>query len=255
MRRATALICLFAPVQLGCGLMLDLEPPEEAPAFDAGALDAGERDAGRRDAGPGDAGECVPDREVCNERDDDCDGLTDEDFDLRVDPLHCGGCDRACPSEGGAAGCQGGACSLVCDLGRADCDGDLSNGCEADLSDASTCGDCDTACAPSATCESGTCVVPCPADQISCGGECVDVASDERHCGGCGAPCFSDPHGAIRCESGSCVVDSCGDWHDDCNRDPSDGCETYILTDTDCGACGVACGAGAFCAGGACAAT
>jgi len=50
------------------------------------------------DAGPEEPDACVPNAEICNEADDDCDGVADEDFDLSSDLAHCGGCDQACPA-------------------------------------------------------------------------------------------------------------------------------------------------------------
>jgi len=39
---------------------------------------------------------CQPTTETCNEVDDDCDGSTDEGFDLQTDPLNCGTCGTQC---------------------------------------------------------------------------------------------------------------------------------------------------------------
>jgi hypothetical protein len=39
---------------------------------------------------------CRPTAELCNGVDDDCDGLTDEDFNLQTDNQHCGQCNNAC---------------------------------------------------------------------------------------------------------------------------------------------------------------
>jgi hypothetical protein len=49
----------------------------------------------------------TPVAEQCNQRDDDCDGATDEDFDLQRDDAHCGTCTRACQA---GTGCTQGAC-------------------------------------------------------------------------------------------------------------------------------------------------
>jgi hypothetical protein len=66
-------------------------------------------------------------QESCNRLDDDCDGQTDEDFDLMRDALHCGTCGRAC---GAGTTCFGGTCvETRCDdrvdndsNGATDCD-------------------------------------------------------------------------------------------------------------------------------------
>jgi hypothetical protein len=74
-----------------------------------------------------------------------CDGQC---FDTKADPLHCGGC-AACPAPMGAhadAVCDNGVCGFgPCIPGFGDCNGDPTDGCEADLMGASSC-----ACAPGA---------------------------------------------------------------------------------------------------------
>jgi Putative metal-binding motif len=51
----------------------------------------------------------VQSAELCNAADDDCDGLTDEAFNLNTDPAHCGGCNIAC-AEGES--CCTGVCRM-----------------------------------------------------------------------------------------------------------------------------------------------
>jgi hypothetical protein len=72
-----------------------------------------------------------PALETCNGRDDDCDGMVDEDFDLLRDPRNCGMCGRVCSFANGVAGCSMGACQLLaCNPGFVNRDGVASNGCE-----------------------------------------------------------------------------------------------------------------------------
>ncbi|MFO0630766.1 MAG: hypothetical protein U0325_34780 [Polyangiales bacterium] len=61
---------------------------------------------------------------------------------------HCGACDTACADVEGAPGvCVGGRCALTCGATVGNCDGDLSNGCEANLlTDVRHCGACGAAC-------------------------------------------------------------------------------------------------------------
>lgn len=239
--------------------MLDLDAPDE-PASDAGrGRDAGEPE---RDSGPGpsrdDGGDgCVATREACNGLDDDCDGRVDEVFDLSTDPGHCGGCGNACPFLGGEPKCTDGLCSIECDADRANCDGDPSTGCETSLGSPASCGGCDVTCPSSAplcarTAGGFTCVVGCEGGLVGCDGACVDLDADPLHCGSCGNACFDDMHGRISCIGGLCTVTDCGDGRDDCNDDPSDGCETLLGTVTDCASCGNACDADETCTGGAC---
>jgi hypothetical protein len=72
---------------------------------------------------------------ICNQKDDDCDGTTDEDVDLQNDPKNCGKCGSTClfahAPEGGA--CKDGTCVLdntKCEPGFYDADSKAANGCE-----------------------------------------------------------------------------------------------------------------------------
>lgn len=101
-----------AGVELDAGDEEDAAEPSRDAAGDASAeprVDGG-RDAGR-DAG-NDAGQCVASVETCNQRDDDCDGEVDEDFNLSDDARNCGSCGNVC--GGSARECCGGSCRRAC---------------------------------------------------------------------------------------------------------------------------------------------
>jgi len=69
--------------------------------------------------------------ELCDELDNDCDGTTDEDFDVLSDPGRCGDCDTVCTVENGQPACAGGVCDVAfCFSDYWDANGDLSDGCE-----------------------------------------------------------------------------------------------------------------------------
>lgn len=73
--------------------------------------------------------------EVCDGYDNDCDGATDEGFDLASERWNCGACGVRCPAEQdrGTAACIEGACQIErCEPGFEDVDRMPSNGCEAD---------------------------------------------------------------------------------------------------------------------------
>ena len=55
---------------------------------------------------------CVPADEVCDERDNDCDGFTDEDFDLNTNPRHCGECNNPCEYDNAYGKCENAQCSM-----------------------------------------------------------------------------------------------------------------------------------------------
>ncbi len=102
---------------------------------------------------------CTPtSTETCNGRDDNCDGVIDEGFDLMGDIANCGGCGVQCLLAHSAPACVAGRCVPMCTAGFADCDGIAANGCEADLSHPETCGRCGHACGVGARCDArGAC--------------------------------------------------------------------------------------------------
>ncbi len=68
---------------------------------------------------------------LCDLRDNDCDGMVDEDVDLQTDAANCGACGRACRLARATAECVAGACVLdACEENFHDIDGETGNGCE-----------------------------------------------------------------------------------------------------------------------------
>jgi hypothetical protein len=69
--------------------------------------------------------------EVCDNRDDDCDGQVDEDFDKQTDINHCGACGASCwasrPAHAYPTGCVAAKCQYTCEPGYADLNGDLNS--------------------------------------------------------------------------------------------------------------------------------
>ena len=69
--------------------------------------------------------------EACDNIDNDCDGVADEDFNFQNDPLNCGRCGTVCSAPGGQSQCQGGGCAFTgCAPGFYDIDRNPANGCE-----------------------------------------------------------------------------------------------------------------------------
>jgi hypothetical protein len=74
----------------------------------------------------------------------------------------------------------------------------------------------------------------CDADSADCG---VDADVDAGSA--CPNGCAND-HGSTRCAAGQCEP-ICAAGFADCDGDPSNGCETDLGTEDNCGACGSAC--------------
>ncbi len=197
--------------------------------------------------------ESCPER--CNGTDDDCDGRVDE-VDARSE----------CRRAHARSVCSGDACLVAaCDEGWVDCNGDVADGCEAQLDSVAHCGGCRNVCAfanAESRCDAGSCrLVACEAgfgdcDERAANG-CERALSTLSDCGACGAGC-SAPNVLTRCASGTCRFGACEAGYGDCNGDGAmlaagDGCETKLDTVQHCGACGVACNdATPYCSGGRC---
>ncbi|MBI2893413.1 MAG: hypothetical protein HYY06_07660 [Deltaproteobacteria bacterium] len=141
-------------------------------------------------------------------------------------------------AEAGGPFCEGpcldGACgppgATICEAGLADCNNDETDGCEADLGAARTCGGC-------APCEdyfpycalepdgSHDCSPICITPDSRCGeGGCTDLGRDPRNCGGCGSICPQRANADPVCAGGACGF-ACRADFEDCDRDSSNGCE------------------------------
>ena len=114
-----------------------------------------------------DSGRCTL---ACNPGFEDCDGMTANgcEADLRSSVSNCGACGNACPAVShGSATCTAGSCGFACTAGWADCNGNASDGCEADLNGSANCGHCGNACPAGQPCYSGTCTPPLPSQCTS----------------------------------------------------------------------------------------
>lgn len=133
----------------------------DSGAADVGADIGGELviDAGG-DAAPEAAADVAPDAITCPTGRADCDGNAANgcEADTQGDRLNCGTCRRMCPSPDGASPtCTLGACTIRCDIGFGDCDGNAANGCENRLdNDSRHCGSCSNNCGGRA-CVAGVC--------------------------------------------------------------------------------------------------
>jgi|GEM_PF-1329016 len=151
----------------------------------------------------------------------------------------------------------------TCDAQHLDCDGDPSNSCETDITqDRDHCGSCNARCETAdCSCESGKLTLHCEngrgdCDAVVSNGCETDLSISMQHCGTCQRACHTNGHdvtGAM-CVAGRCEV-TCAPRispEEDCDGNPDNGCETYLLFDAQhCGQCGNAC-AGTACEAGVC---
>ncbi|MEZ4404994.1 MAG: hypothetical protein R3A52_00690 [Polyangiales bacterium] len=169
------------------------------------------------------------------------------EVDTRTSGDHCGACGATCRAGANAtAACEAGRCARGCDAGYADCDGDVSTGCETRTDTATDCGACGNACPPvanaSPTCAMGRCGFACDAGWADCDGDAAngcetDTTSSAEHCGRCGNACAS----GAACAMGACA----------CPGSPGEVCggvcRDLSVDRSHCGFCDNACADGESC--------
>ncbi|AKU93958.1 hypothetical protein AKJ09_00622 [Labilithrix luteola] len=193
--------------------------------------------------------------------------------DLQSDDANCGSCGVECDTSGVGLpalhdtmhyGCVGGACGVPkCnDSNSENCNGDLNDGCEANLHTPEHCVSCDDVCPAGKFCGYGgggwKCL--CGEGQTRCisnypnEGACRSLDDDPLNCGGCDNVCPGGawPHYQPMCTSGVCGG-ACQTNYADCDELLDNGCEVDTRVDNrNCGACGHACEPGQACYEGAC---
>jgi len=178
--------------------------------------------------------------ELCNGRDDNCDGTTD-------DAATCE------PLPHAVTQCVGGTCEITgCDPDWGDCNEMASDGCEQSLTSLSHCGDCHATCAPrhatDPNCTTGTCdYASCEPGWLDCNGDTEDGC--EVSAGGSDAACRISCDrvvdcsalpavSAATCGSTGCTINECTDGYAECDDNVDNGCEQ--LLDTPEGTCSAA---------------
>lgn len=133
-------------------------------------------------------------------------------IDPLVDAAHCGACGHGCDAgDNATATCELGTCIYSCSGNFRDCNGEIGDGCERDVSsDPNSCGACDAHCLgpPQAegACVSGTCGLGACMDGFDncdgfAGNGCeTSLQTNAQHCGDCNAPCAA---GSV-CVRGTC---------------------------------------------------
>ena len=148
-------------------------------------------------------GEVLPTIEVCNGKDDNCDGTVDEGFDFQTGHENCGRCDQACTD---VQDCVAGQCvrrkEITCDNGTDDDTDTL-----VDCADP----DCNSLpCGPGCTCLGGKRAETDCTNGVSDEGpddpanlvDCADPDCDSRSCG-VGCICLNGVKGEGNCTNTS----------------------------------------------------
>jgi hypothetical protein len=183
---------------------------------------------------------CTPSNggvEVCDGRDNNCDGRTDEGFDLVADPMNCGQCGLVCNVANGSVSsyrCNAGRCAVgQCSMGRGDCNQLFADGCEENLVSSLThCGQCGMACTPAnatGVCQMGNCRIgTCNVGFRDCNAMAqdgceIETNADVNNCGLCGRVC-SAANATSACSAGSCTFTCLANWFD-VDNNAANGCE------------------------------
>jgi hypothetical protein len=180
---------------------------------------------------------------------------------LPSDVNNCGTCGNTCSSTNGTASCNSGNCAITCKSGYGDCNGKVSDGCEAALNTTSNCGSCGNSCTNangSTACSGGNCVPTCAQGWGDCNGNpddgCETQLNTLGNCGACGHVC-DNTNGTPTCNLGVCNI-TCNPGYGNCDGNASNGCETNTQSDNkNCGSCGNACPGGETCSAGSCVTT
>lgn len=149
-------------------------------------------------------------------------------------PGACSSC--SLPNASSTCSAQGTCAILSCRPGYADCNGDPTDGCEADLSAPSTCSACNVQCGATQVCSPSGCTGACAPPLTACGGHCLNLESDPRACGSCTMACSAPTGSFPTCANAACASA--------CFTCPSDGgttCPDLSNDPQNCGACGSVC--------------
>lgn len=208
---------------------------------------------------------------ACDAIHGDCDGNDFNGCETRTnnDEINCGGCGTICLDEldnVSDASCIDSICRVAeCAGTFRDCNTTPGDGCETDLSLATSCGACGTTCnatnATSATCAGSgpdpsgySCDIQCEPGFADCNNNpndgCEVDLSAVASCGTCSTNCTAggvvpnatptcDDNGTAAAGDNVCAVDTCDAGFNDCG--PAAGCETPTANPRNCGTCGNDC--------------
>jgi hypothetical protein len=187
----------------------------------------------------------------CTDEHRDCDRDPATGCEAPADDVNnCGQCGTVCSLPNVVEACVEGVCVAAgCEELFGNCDAQ-PNDCETPTNTLTNCAVCGVPCAdvPNATasCERGFCGPgECTPGYGDCnrapGDGCEQTLDAQAHCGGCDVGC--DLPGSVdACTTGVCLATSCEAGNQDCDSDPTDGCES-LDSDEHCGACNASCNA------------
>ena len=193
------------------------------------------------------SGTCILDE--CNGGFENCDGNPFNGCEPLNTLNDCNACGIVCDLFNAVSSCATGTCVITsCNGDFGNCDGNPSNGCETPLNTLANCGGCGIVCNPpqaTSTCTTGTCTLSsCNGGFGNCDGNpsngCETLMNTNSNCGTCGTQC-SLSNAVSSCASGTCQLSSCNGGFGNCDGNPSNGCETPLNTNSNCGVCGTAC--------------
>ena len=157
----------------------------------------------------------------------DCDGSRSNGCETPVSVENCSVCGDNCQDQSNYLHtenhqCLDQTCHYTCQTGWANCQQAARDGCESDLSQPSSCGDCQTSCLDASdgflclpTDEASyscgcTSEQDCPAEHLCCSGKCVE--HNENHCASCDHKC-SIQSGGLAC------IKQDDNWECQCTED------------------------------------
>lgn len=173
------------------------------------------------------------------------------EISLLSNPNNCGTCGNVCASVANSTTiCSGGVCSIICNAGFGNCDGNNINGCETSITTTTNCGSCGIVCPARAnattTCSGGICSYTCNTGFADCNANSADgceisLLSNTSNCGACGNVCTVVANASSVCVSGVCTL-ICNSGFANCNGSFADGCEVVLSSNSsNCNACGTVC--------------